>query len=311
MTTLSIVIVNWNSKDQLRACLRSLPAAAAPLAEPHSIRSVIVVDNGSSDGSDTALDCGPLTLTVLRNSRNLGFAAACNQGARAAGSPDLLLFLNPDTLLHADSLRAPLEALDQPGNTRVGIIGIQLLDEAGQVARSCARFPTASQFLSQALALDRWRPALGQAMREWDHASTRLVDQVIGAFFLVRAQLFEQLGGFDERFFVYFEEVDLAKRARESGWDSLYLASVQAFHKGGGTSDQVKAHRLFYSLRSRLLYFDKHAGWGARLLARWVTWVLEPLARLAQLLLQRRWVEISDLARAYAWLAASSWRRTP
>jgi len=95
-------------------------------------------------------------------------------------------------------------------------------------------------------------------MTDWDHVETRQVDQVIGAFFLVRRSVFEELQGFDERFFVYFEEVDFSRRAQQKGWQSFYLADTQAFHAGGGTSGQVKAKRLFYSLRSRTLYSFKH-----------------------------------------------------
>ena len=84
------------------------------------------------------------------------------------------------------------------------------------------------------------------------------VDQIIGAFFLIRRHLFEQCSGFDERFFVYYEEVDLALRAKSLGYSSFYLASVNAFHSGGGTTQSVKALRLFYSLRSRIIYAEKH-----------------------------------------------------
>src|SRR5660398_194498 len=110
---------------------------------------------------------------------------------------------------------------------------------------SCARFPCVSGFLAHAVGLDRSFPRLGHFMAEWDHLANRQVDHVIGAFFLVRRGLFEQLQGFDERFFVYFEDVDFSCRAKQSGWKSYYLADTQAFHAGGGTSNQVKAQRSF------------------------------------------------------------------
>ena len=94
-------------------------------------------------------------------------------------------------------------------------------------------------------------------MKEWDHDHDRDVDQVIGDFFVRRA-LFEELNGFDERFSVYFEKVDVCYRVRKSGWRSIYLSGAVAFHAGGGTFGQVKYKRLFYSLRSRLLYGFKH-----------------------------------------------------
>ncbi len=117
-------------------------------------------------------------------------------------------------------------------------------------------------------------------MKEWDHGSNREVDQVMGAFFLVRRKVFEAFGGFDERFFVYFEDVDISFRARKEGWRSVYLCEAQAFHKGGGSSEQVKAKRLFYVLRSRILYGFKHFGFlpGTGLLLG--TLLIEPFARL-------------------------------
>lgn len=299
LPTLAIVIVNWNSGQQLRDCIASIPAAADRLGDAGRLARIVVVDNGSADGSEQGLAAGRYELTLLRNQDNRGFAAACNQGAQAARDGDLLLFLNPDTLLYPDSLLRPLRALAEPAHAKVGIAGIQLVDEHGQIARSCSRYPSAGQVLAQAVALDRLNPALGQAMREWDHRSTRAVDQVIGAFFLVRGPLFWQLGGFDERFFVYFEEVDLAYRAHQAGWSSLYLADAQAFHKGGGTSDQVRGRRLFYALRSRLAYFRKHGNAGQRAVVGLSTWLLEPPARLLLLLAGRRFAELRHLAEAY------------
>jgi GT2 family glycosyltransferase len=272
------------------------------------LQQVVIVDNGSADNSaaDLLLTCAPLRL--IRNERNRGFAAACNQGA-ADLDADLILFLNPDTRLFGDSLAVPLVHLADPVHASTGIAGIQIVDEAGRVARSCARFPTVSHFACQALALDRLLPRLGHAMREWDHADSRVVDQVIGAFFLIRRTLFEQLGGFDERFFVYFEEVDLSLRAHQAGWRSMYFADARVFHKGGGTSDQIKARRLFYSLRSRLAFGRKHFGLVRRGALLLVTVALEPLSRVVHLVLSGRWGELGDVVQAYALLAGGRLRR--
>lgn len=305
---LFIVIVNWNSGDQLRECLASLNSSAMHLPRGATLQEVVVVDNGSTDNSaaDLILTCAPLRL--IRNEINRGFAAACNQGA-AGLDADLILFLNPDTRLFGDSLAAPLAHLAEPTHTTTGIAGIQIVDEAGRVARSCARFPTVSHFVCQALAIDRLLPRLGHAMREWDHADSRAVDQVIGAFFLIRRALFEQLGGFDERFFVYFEEVDLSLRAHQAGWRSMYFADARIFHKGGGTSDQIKAKRLFYSLRSRLAFGRKHFGLARQGALLLVTVVLEPLSRLLHLGLSGRWAELGDVVQAYAMLAGDRLRQ--
>lgn len=139
-------------------------------------------------------------------------------------------------------------------------------------------------------------------MSEWDHSASRRVDQVIGAYFLIRRSLFEAQRGFDERFFVYFEEVDLAYRCAEAGWQSWYLATAQAFHAGGGASDQVKAHRLFYGLRSRLQYAAKHFSIGGRIGVQMATWLLEPFARGARAVARFDYEGLREIIRAYSWL---------
>jgi N-acetylglucosaminyl-diphospho-decaprenol L-rhamnosyltransferase len=293
---LSIVIVNWNTGPLLRECLSSI--ADAGMAQDWTLDRVVVVDNASSDDSASRLPAAGYPLEVLANNTNRGFAAACNQGAARCTS-ELLLFLNPDTRLFENSLRTPVAYLASPRHQDIGIVGIQLLDQQGSVSRSCARFPRWSHFAAQACGLDRLRPSLGHLMREWDHRSTREVDQVIGAFFLTRSRLFNDLGGFDERFFVYFEEVDYALRALQAGMRSVYLASAQAMHVGGGASNQVKGRRLFHSLHSRLLYGQKHFGRLQRGLLWAVSWFVEPLARAAQLVIGRRWAEFGELAEGY------------
>lgn len=244
------------------------------------LNRVVVIDNASGDGSAEGLDNLKLPLTVMHNKENRGFAAACNQGA-AGSEADYLLFLNPDTRLHKDPLVKPIAFFQEPENQRIGIVGIQMLDENAQIVRSCARLPTAGRFVSMMFGLDRLFPRLFKShfMLEWDHRESREVDQVMGSFFLVRGSLFRQLGGFDERFFVYFEEVDLTLRARRAGFQTFYLAEAAAYHKGGGTSEHVKAVRLFYSLRSRIQYAYKHFHWFAAAGVSLGTLFIEPLTR--------------------------------
>ena len=113
--SLSIVIVNWNSGALLRECLASIAPSKAALAGAAHLHKVVIVDNGSNDGSQRAEDPRGLPIEWIRNAENRGFAAACNQGAAACGT-DLILFLNPDTRLFADSLRVAVEAFARPGH---------------------------------------------------------------------------------------------------------------------------------------------------------------------------------------------------
>jgi len=252
------------------------------------LNHLVVVDNDSQDDSTDNLDNLDLPLTFIQNKKNIGFAAACNQGAKGSKA-DFLLFLNPDTCLFNNSLVQSLNYMEGPNNQDIGILGIQLVDEVGRISRSCARFPTVGSFFVKMFGLDILFPKIfsNHFMIEWDHNESRVVDQVIGAFFLIRRQLFVTMGGFDERFFVYFEEVDLSRRAYNAGWKTIYLADVQAYHKGGGTSDKVKASRLFYSLRSRILYGYKHFNWLAATALMLGTLLIEPFTRLAFALINR------------------------
>lgn len=296
---LSIVIVNWNASAQLAAAVSSI-------AQHHHglVDTVVVVDNASTDDSLArveALTGLPFHLKIIRNIENLGFGKACNIGA-ADTDEEFLLFLNPDAALFPDTLEKSLGYMQNPANEKVGICGVQLKDESGHVARSCSRFPSALRFFAHSMGVVHFFPRLGHFMAEWPHDQTREVDQVIGAFFLVRRPLFEQLEGFDERFFVYFEEVDFSYRAHQAGWKTVYLADVQAFHAGGGTSNQVKARRLFYSLRSRLLYAFKHFS----LFGAWVvllsTLLLEPLTRSGYALLRGSWPALKETWGGYGML---------
>lgn len=275
---LDIVIVNWNSGPQLRRCLESIVPVDR---DGFELARVVVVDNGSVDASLHNIRDLVLPLTVIELGLNAGFAAACNAGA-AGSTADYILFLNPDAALYRDSLARPLRFLETPENAGIGILGVQLVDDDGQVSQSCANFLRPRQILAHMTGLNHLLPKIfpHHFMVDFDHRSSRVVDQVMGAFFLMRRRVLDELGGWDERFFVYLEDVDLAYRARLHGWLSYFYADVRAFHRGGGVSRQVKAARLFYSLRSRVLYAFKHFHPAVALLVLGGTLFLEPLTRI-------------------------------
>jgi N-acetylglucosaminyl-diphospho-decaprenol L-rhamnosyltransferase len=309
MPSLDIVIVNWNAGQQLQCCISSI---AAGQRESFRIDRVVVVDNASSDGSLKGLQSVGVPLGVIPNATNRGFAAACNQGA-AGSAADYLLFLNPDVVLEPCALEGSLAFMQQPKNARVGICGIQLCHSNGEIARGCARFPRAAHFFAMATGLERVAPSRfpGARMEEWDHQNSRTVDHVIGAFFLVRRELFTNLHGFDERFFVYLEDVDFSYRAWRSGWSSYYLATVRAEHNGGGCSQQVRAARLFYSLRSRILYAYKHLSVMSATGVMFLTAFVEPIVRLGRALFRGSFAELAEISDGYwkLWKCAAQGRR--
>lgn len=305
--TVDVIIVNWNAGDQLRACLASIPGADAA----YEINRVVIVDNASSDSSLNGLESLGLPLTILRNANNRGFGAACNQGA-ADSEADYLLFLNPDTRLDDSSLKLPISYMSEARNADIGVCGIRLVDDLGVACRSCTRLPTPQHFCAQMLGLDKLFPRRfpSHFMNEWDHVNSQDVDHVMGAFYLIRTPLFRQLGGFDERFFVYLEDLDLSSRVRKSGHRIYYLADAQAFHKGGGTSEQVKAARLFYALRSRNLFGYKHFHWFTATMLMLGTLIIEPFARIALAVAKRSPSAIKETLAGFAalWSAWPPWK---
>jgi GT2 family glycosyltransferase len=293
---IDIIIVNWNSGHQLFECLDSI-------RKNHNgvVCSVVIVDNASTDDSIKSVPkISTLPVHIIHNDENLGFARACNQGGKLGNAP-YLLFLNPDTMLFANSLSTPCAFMEQKNNNKTGICGIQLLNEQNERVRTCSRFPTLSRLAAESFGLVKVPgfKKFGTHMNEWDHSSTQPVDQIMGAFFLVRRDLFENLRGFDERFFVYFEEVDFSRRARQTGYKSIYLADAQAFHAGGGTSRQVKAMRLFYFLRSKMQYGFKHFSSVQAWILVGITMLIEPFTRIFFCAVKGDWQGIKNTIHGY------------
>lgn len=304
---LTIIVVNWNAGHYLRDCIASISIVKQ---EGFTISDVIVVDNGSIDGSLDGLDQLGTPVHVIKNTENFGFAAACNQGA-AVATGNYFLFLNPDTRLFCESLAKPMAFMRNARHSRVGICGIRLVDEEANAVTSAARFPTLRVMAGRTLGLTKLFPGVFPAhfIPSDDLRKNSEVDQVIGAFFLIRKNVFDQCAGFDERFFVYFEEVDLSLRAKHLGYSSYYLPDVTAFHKGGGCSDRVKALRLFYSLSSRIRYARKHYSRIEFVALVSLTGLEFPL-RLIQGAAKASWGDIHNTCVAYARLVISFVRRT-
>jgi N-acetylglucosaminyl-diphospho-decaprenol L-rhamnosyltransferase len=284
--SLDVVIVNWNSGADLSRCLDSLAAPAAA----RYIRQVVIVDNGSNDDS---LDPPPpaLPISIDRAGRNLGFGRACNRGS-VIGTAPFLLFLNPDTEIRSDALGAALTAFEQETSEGpIGIVGVRLVDVDGRTVRSCSRFPTPMAFLARAGAIDRLPQGrwLGAFMTDWPHDQSRVVDQVMGAFLMIRRSLFERLGGFDERFPLYFEDLDLALRARRAGFASWFEASANVMHRGGASSRRDPGRRLGMSLVSRWRYSQAHFSRIGQTIVLFAMLGIEPWTRLAQAGLARSW----------------------
>lgn len=283
--SLDIIIVCWNHHATIGRCLGSL---AEHRVEGVRVARVVVVDNGSTPPIAFADETRLPGLEVVANAGNRGFAAACNQGA-AESAADYLLFLNPDTRLTPGVITGAIRALEQPSGCRTGIIGPRLVDEHGVVQATCGRFPGAANIFAQTTGLSRLAPRLfsGMRMTEWPHDDTRDVSFVSGACLFVRRTLFDALGGFDERLFVYLEDADLALRAAERGWRTRFVADLTVVHADGWSSGRDRARRLALSWRSQIVYGWKHAGVAGALAVTGTILLLAPFSRFAGAVLRR------------------------
>src|SRR5438132_6129731 len=210
--TVSVIIGNWTAGQALDACLASL--AAGGVSGPE----VVLVDNASSDGSAGAVCARHPQVRLLETGANLGFAAGANRGAQAARG-DVLVFLNPDARVLPGALASLVEALARTPGT--GIAGGGLSGEGGRWQPAAARFGPLAHLL-----LDTTLGRLGARLRRAPYR----VDWVYGTFMAVRRDLFRQLGGFDPRYFLYGEDLDLCYRAARLGARTIHVPAARALH---------------------------------------------------------------------------------
>jgi GT2 family glycosyltransferase len=300
--TVTVVVVTWNSAATIRRCLDSIVTASGGVAE---VCTIVVVDNASYDGTPD-LVAATNRVRLECNPQNTGFAAACNRGATGSTS-EFLLFLNPDCVLWPGSIDA-LAAFMADG-LAVGICGPAFAANGGGVPIAAARYPSLHILFGSATRLSRLAPGLfpPRFYEGSELARTRRVDQVSGACFFVRRSLFETLGGFDERFFLYYEEADLARRASSLGWESWFVREASCTHSAGASTRQVPGLRLFWNLRSRMIFARKHFGFVAFVVTVLLTLVEATLA-LARAV--RRPREVTDVARGWGRLVGWSARWT-
>ncbi|MBW3624944.1 MAG: glycosyltransferase [Armatimonadetes bacterium] len=275
MTDLSVIILNWNTRDDLHRCLTSLePAVHGDLSGSarweSSVRTqrgrtegttveVIVVDNASSDDSVRMAEEQFPWAQVIANERNVGFSAGNNVGIRAAKGRYLLL-LNPDTVVHGDALDTLVEFADAHPDT--GIVGAKLLNRDGSLQYSCRRFPTLANGFFRDTPLGRLFPKnrynRDYLMTDWDHRSPREVDWVSGAAMLLRRECLDGIGLLDEAFFMYCEDVDICYRAWQQDWKVRYCPDAVITHLIAQSSDQNAAAMLMERHRSMYRFFRKH-----------------------------------------------------
>ena len=281
---LSIIIVNWNTRDLLRECLGSILESRCEYAF-----EVIVVDNASSDGSaEMVKACFP-QIRLITNSSNHGFAYANNQAIEYAQGRYILL-LNPDTKLPPDNLDKVINYMDRDENRKVGVLGCKLLYPDGTIQRSIRRSSTLFQTFVVACQLNHFLHSniIFQKIGDWLASrfprafNSRLwtqyevesdVESVLGAYYMVRRTLIDAIGGLDEDYFMFGEELDYSLRCQAAGYKVRYYPGTHIIHYQNQSVKKVNDEMYIELCRSSLLFAFKHHSKSYKTLLR-VVWTI-------------------------------------
>ena len=274
---LSIVIVNWNTRDLLRKCLDAVYQDL-----PRGLVEIWVVDNASGDGSPDMVAQDFPQVRLIRSRENLGFASANNLALRRSSAPYVLL-LNPDTEVEPGALERLLRFLDT--TPEFGAAGARLLNPDGSLQLSAYPRPTLLREFWRLFHLDKIKPLANYPMNDWGEEAPKEVDVLMGACLMVRRKVLDEIGLFDENFFMYSEEVDLCYRIQHGGWRLAWVPQAQVIHYGGQSTQQVAREMFLQLYNGKIKFFRKHYGSPALqayklivLLAAFIRVLLTPLA---------------------------------
>jgi N-acetylglucosaminyl-diphospho-decaprenol L-rhamnosyltransferase len=260
---LGVVVVNHNAGAYLARCLESVRTAAGDIRT-----DVVIVDNHSSDGSvDRIADRHP-EVAVIRNRRNVGFARAANQGLDATDTPFVLL-LNPDAEVIGGTLGALVKVTRE--RPRAGAIGVLVRNPDGTLQPSARRVPGLGEALGHAFLGPLWRDnpwTRSYTMADWDRSTEREVEWVSGSAMVLRRSALTEVGFFDERYFMYVEDVDLCTRLRRAGWQVLFSPEVEVVHQIGVSTKGQRGRMAFAHSDSIYRYFCNFRSRGAATLLR-------------------------------------------
>jgi GT2 family glycosyltransferase len=247
---ISIIIVNWNTRELLSQCLASIFGS-----QTDKEFEVLVVDNGSSDESVHMVTAGYPQVRLLANEKNVGFANANNQALRQSAG-EYVMLLNPDTIVKPDAITKLALFLDQTPDA--GAAGPRLLNPDGSLQVSAFPQPTLFREFWRMFHLDNLTHVAAYPMDQWVLDEAREVDVLMGACMLIRSEVLDAAGLLDEEFFIYSEEVDLCTRIRRSGWRLFWVPSAEVIHFGGQSTQQVLEDMFLRLYQGKILYFRKH-----------------------------------------------------
>lgn len=303
--TLSILIVNWKSKDFVRQCLLSIQATCAPL-QPQ----IVVVDGGSFDGCGEMIGADFPDVKFVQNQDNIGFGRCNNLGFDVV-TGEAVLLLNPDTELKAGSVPLLLRRLSE--TPYIGMVGARLLNTDGTLQTSCVQsLPTP---LNQALDSEFLRKLFPNSQL-WGisalwQSSMAEVEAISGACMMMRSETFRAVGGFSAQYFMYGEDMDLCAKVRKAGLKIYYEPCAEVVHHGGGSSrKQPSTFSVLLMRVAVVVYLKSHHGRGAVWLYRFVM-ALSALCRITMLvalrLVTRRRSDDSQQGSLQKWLAILKW----
>jgi GT2 family glycosyltransferase len=281
--SLSIIIVTWNSAKFIRNCLDSIIQNAGKL-EPE----IVLVDNDSSDHTVKIVEEQYPQVKLIRNKDNRGYAQANNQGIENSHG-EYLLLLNPDTEVQENSLIQMIRFMKE--NVQTGALGPQLLNPNGTIQPSCREFPKYSTLLWEFSGLSRLFPKsriFGQwRMGYFNFHETREVDQPMGSCLLLRRKTLEEVGVFDQRFPMFFNDVDLCYRIKNAGWKIFFFPDAHILHHKGASTRQIKRRMIWYSHLAFYKFFRKHKVGAFNRLIQYLLFVLLLLFALPRMILKR------------------------
>ena len=294
----SVIVVSWNTRNLLRRCLESIRETSNGVHH-----EVIVVDNGSSDGSAEAVAAEFPEVRLIRNSVNRGFAGANNQAIAVARGRHLLL-LNSDAILLPSALQEMVDFLD--AHPDVGVVGVQLLNPDGSPQSSFADFPT---FVSEILLLTKLSRAVGSPAKrsktDCGRGEERTVDWVSGACLMARRSAVESVGPLDEDYFMYSEETDWCYRMWQAGWKVCHVPTISVVHWSGQSSNTAAVQKRSQLYVSKCTFMRKHRGY-------FTSRAFEVIVRFASALKLVLWmtkcVDTNSIRRQQAWQNVRSYR---
>jgi|SRR4030095_4119254 len=254
--TLSIVIANWNTREMINQCIESIFGSQAKTE-----LEIIVIDNGSSDGSAEFLESLGEKIVLIRNHENLGYSKACNQGMKIAEGKYVLL-LGSDTIMQKNTIEECINFLEtDPG---AGAVGCKLLNPDGSVQNSCKKFPKLKNAFYTYLSLDYFNKDYDMA--GFDYSRTIEVEQIDATFLMIRKSLLEKIGYFDESYGILYNDVDLCRKIWNSGFKIYFLHTCSVIHYGSHSTKKAgfKLRKKMYGDIYR--YYKNHFGFKARFL---------------------------------------------